>query len=385
MSDILELAISIQQISAPTFEEAARALWVEERMRALGLADVEHDWVYNVFGRIPGTGAAPALVISAHTDTVFPAGTDLTVTRDPANHRVAGPGLGDNSLGVAALLGLAEAFVDRPLPCDLWFVANTGEEGLGDLRGMRVAFDRLQQRPDKQGIGASIVIEGMGLGRIVHEALGSRRYRIAVQAPGGHSWASFGSASAVHVLVQLADKISRLEVPASPRTSFNIGKIAGGTSVNTIAETASLELDLRSVDTQALAKVIGNVEAIVHRYQTPAWKHKGVKVTLDVIGDRPVGEIAHDHPLVQMAERALEAVGIGVESEDRRSSTDSNIPLSRGIPSVCVGVTGGGNAHRLDEWIATREIAQGMRHLEILVEEAAGWLASGSNQQVSNQ
>lgn len=377
MSDILELAIAIQQIPAPTFEEATRALWVENRLRALGLVDVRQDEVHNVYARIAGKGAAPALVITAHTDTVFPASTDLTVTRDPANFRAAGPGIGDNSLGVAALLGLAEEFANRPQPCDLWFVANTGEEGLGDLRGMRIAFDHLQEWLGEKGIGGSIVIEGMGLGRIVHEALGSRRYRIAVQAPGGHSWSSFGSASAVHVLVQLADRLSRLDVPASPRTSFNIGKIAGGTSVNTIAEQASLELDLRSVDTQALAKVISDVEAIVHRFQTPSWKHKGVKVTLDVIGDRPVGEIAHDHPLVQLAEGALEAVGVVVESEDRRSSTDSNIPLSRGIPSVCVGVTRGGNAHRLDEWISTREIPQGMRHLEILVANAAEWVVRG--------
>jgi len=380
MNNILELTIAIQQIPAPTFEEATRALWVEDRFRSLGLVDVDHDEVHNVYGRIVGAGSGPALVITAHTDTVFPASTDLTVMRDPANARAAGPGIGDNSLGVAALLGLAEAIAGKSVPCDLWFVANTGEEGLGDLRGMRVAFDHLQERLGKDGIGASIVIEGMGLGRIVHEALGSRRYRIAVQAPGGHSWSSFGSASAVHVLVQLADKLSRLDVPVAPRTSFNIGKIAGGTSVNTIAESASLELDLRSIDPQALAKVIGDVETIVHRYQTASWKHKGVQVTLDVIGDRPVGEIAPEHPLVQMAEGALEAVGIAVESEDRRSSTDSNIPLSRGIPSVCVGVTRGGNAHRLDEWISTREIPQGMRHLEILVTNAAEWVSRGGSQ-----
>lgn len=375
MDDILELAIAVQQIPAPTFDEAVRALWVEERLRALGLEDVDHDEVHNVYARLPGKGDAPALVVSAHTDTVFPANTDLTVTRDPARQRAAGPGIGDNSLGVAALLGLASAFEAHVLPCDVWFVANTGEEGLGDLRGMRVAFDHLQERLSGQGgIGASIVIEGMGLGRIVHEALGSRRYRIAVQAPGGHSWSAFGSPSAIHVVAEIAAQIAHLEVPASPRTSFNIGRISGGTSVNTIAEQAWLELDLRSVDSGALARVIGAVESLVAGYQTGAWKDKGVQVTLEVIGDRPVGEIARDHPLVQLAARALEDVGVAVEGGDSRSSTDSNIPLSRGIPSVCVGVTRGGNAHRLDEWISTREITQGMKHLQLLTVYASEWL-----------
>lgn len=381
MIDPIELCIAIQQIAAPTFAEGKRAAFVEQQFRNLGLLDVWQDDVCNVYGRIPGSGAGAvagaAVVVSAHTDTVFPAETDLTIERDEPRQRVAGPGIGDNSMGVAAMLAVAEAIAPETLPVDVWFVANTGEEGVGDLRGMRAAFDALEARlAEKGGIGASVVIEGMGLGRIVHEALGSRRYRISVEAPGGHSWGDFGSASAVHVLVQLADKITRMDIPAAPRTSFNIGKFSGGTSVNTIAEHASLELDLRSVDTNALAQTIREVETIVHRYQSNSWKNKGVRVNLEVIGDRPVGEIAPEHPLVRMAVEALEEVGVSLESEDRRSSTDANIPLSRGIPSVCVGVTRGGDAHRLDEWISTREVAQGIRHLEVLVRNAAGWVAS---------
>ena len=272
-------------------------------------------------------------------------------------------------MGVAALVTLAEHLRATTPPVDIWFVANTAEEGIGDLRGMRAAVDHLQDR-----IGASVVLEGMGLGRIVHQALGSRRYRIVASAPGGHSWSQFGTPSAIHVLVQIADRIARLEVPVTPRTSFNIGRIQGGTSVNTIAENAWLELDLRSEDAAALEHVIEQVHTIARRFQTHAWQDRGVTVALELIGDRPVGEIAADHPLVRAAQDALLRAGLPVEAGDQRSSTDSNIPLSRGIPSVCVGVSLGGNAHRLDEWISTEEVVAGMQHLVYLTAAAADLL-----------
>ncbi len=377
MIDVIEQAIQIQQIAAPTFEEEARAAYVETRFAEIGLRDVQRDAVQNVYGRIAGAGSGEALLITAHTDTVFPAGTDLVIKREPALQKISGAGLGDNSLGVAALLGIAESLLQDQQPREIWIVANTGEEGVGDLRGMRAAVDHLQATLP-QPIGAAIVLEGMGLGRIVHQALGSRRYRIHVSAPGGHSWSAFGSASAVHVIAHIADKLARLDVPMTPRTSYNIGRIAGGTSVNTIAESAWLELDLRSEDSAALAAVIAQVETIVHRYQSASWRNKGVKVTLEIIGDRPTGEIPVDHPLVRAAERALEDAGIRLEDGDNRSSTDANIPLSRGIPAICVGVTRGGNAHRLDEWISTREVERGMKHLGLLVGYANEWLESKS-------
>jgi acetylornithine deacetylase/succinyl-diaminopimelate desuccinylase-like protein len=274
-------------------------------------------------------------------------------------------------MGVAALLVLAQTLSSLPSPpVDIWFVANTGEEGLGDLRGMRAAVNRLQER-----LGACLVIEGMGLGRIVHQALGSRRFRISVNAPGGHSWSAFGSPSAVHTLVQLAERLTRLEAPTSPRTTFNIGRIAGGTSVNTIAESAMLELDLRSEQSRTLEALIEQALTIVRRFQTPSWRGRGVIVGVETIGDRPSGEIAADHPLVLAAERALQGVGVAVEPGERISSTDANAPLSRGIPAVCVGVTRGGNAHRVDEWISTRELGKGMQHLLLLTGWAAAWLA----------
>lgn len=368
---LTDLCVTIQQIAAPTGDEGARAAWVETQMRRLGLRDVQQDALCNVYGRRPGAGSGPALLVSAHTDTVFAAGANLRITLDTVQERIYGPGIGDNSTGVAALLALAEVLQTLPLPpSNIWFVANSGEEGLGDLRGMRAAVDLLQPE-----VGACIVIEGMGLGRIVHRALGSRRFRVQVAAPGGHSWSDFGSASALHVLAQIAADLSRLHPPETPRTTFNIGRMEGGTSVNTIAQSAWLELDLRSEETQALQMMVAQSLAIVSRYQTPKWERRGVTTTVRTIGDRPPGEIPAGHALVRAAQAALTAAGWNGKPDLRISSTDANIPLSRGIPAVCVGVTEGGNAHRLEEWIYTAPLPQGMAHLLMLTWWAAAWLA----------
>lgn len=368
---LIETTIALQQIAAPTFGEGERASWVEGRLRNLGLSDVVQDEVNNVYARWPGRRPGRAILVSAHTDTVFPLETDLALRRDEAHHRLHGAGIGDNSAGVAALLMAAQLLAGTNPPVDIWFVANSGEEGLGDLCGMRAVVDRLGEQ-----LGVCLVVEGMGLGRIVHQALGSRRYRLTVSAPGGHSWSAFGAASAVHVLMQLGERLTRLEVPAHPRTTFNIGRIGGGTSINSIAESAWLELDLRSEQGETLRGMIEQVQSTVRRFQTSGWRERGVTVLIETIGDRPTGEIAANHPLVQAAERALISAGIAVESGERMSSTDANIPLSRAIPAVCVGVTRGGNAHRLDEWISTLEMGKGLQHLLLLI----GWAAVNGGQ-----
>ena len=369
---LLELCIAIQQIPAPTGEETARATWVGEKMAALGLQEIVHDAASNnVYGVLRGEQRQPALLITAHTDTVFGIDTDLTVRHDPQHERIYGPGIGDNSLGVAALLELLAAMTQLPTPpVDVWFAANSQEEGLGDLRGMSAVVDDLEGY-----IGACIVLEGMGLGRVVHRALGSRRYRIHVAAPGGHSWSDFGSASALHVIAQLATELTKLRPSETPRTSFNIGRMEGGTSVNTIAQHAWLELDLRSESPERLAEIVAQTLEIVHRFQLPKWQHRGVKVTAEVIGDRPSGSIPADHPLVMAAAAALRAAGYPHSVDLRMSSTDANIPLSRGIPAICVGVSDGSNAHRLQEWIGTGALTRGMSHLLLLSRQTAAWLA----------
>ena len=366
---LLDLSIQIQQIAAPTGAEQQRARWIAAYLRKAGAGVVEIDDLSNVYACIKGDRRRPALLVSAHTDTVFPLATDLTVRNDEGFGRVYGPGIGDNSAGVAALLWLVEQLQELAPPVDIWLVANVGEEGNGNLRGMRAAVDRLRAL-----VGASIVIEGMGLPRVVHRALGSRRFRIEASAPGGHSWSDYGTASAVHVLVHLAADLTRLKPPAMPRTTFNIGMISGGTSVNTIAQHASLELDLRSEEPASLAALVTQVEHVVARYQTARWQQAGVKVTATVIGDRPAGALADDHPLVQAAQRSLAAVGVQMQNNMRISSTDANIPLSQGIPAVCIGITDGGNAHRLDEWITPELLPKGMQHLLALTWWAAQWL-----------
>jgi acetylornithine deacetylase/succinyl-diaminopimelate desuccinylase-like protein len=350
---IVETAIAIQQIPAPTFDEARRGREVAERMRALGLADIQIDTVGNVYGRRAGHAGGPGLLIAAHLDTVFPAGTDLAVRRD--GKRIYGPGLGDNSMGVAALLHLAQALGQANVAHagDIWFVANVGEEGLGDLRGMRAAVDRLADQ-----IVSAIALEGCEPGRIIHAGLGVRRYQISAAAAGGHSWSDFGSPSAIHGLVRLAALLTQLDVPNEPRSSFNIGVIEGGSSVNTIAERASLLLDLRSVAPAGLNRLIEQVEQIVADVRAT---EADVTFTAEIVGDRPAGSIPRDHALAQLAEAAYLAENLGAVFEI--ASTDANIPLSRAIPAVCVGVCDGGNAHRLDEYIEPARLPSGMRAL----------------------
>ena len=352
-------------------------------MRAIGLADVERDELGNVYGRVTGVQPQSALLVSAHTDTVFPPETDLRVRR-LSNGLLCGPGIGDNSTGVAGLLTLAETLTQLAAPpVDIWLVANSMEEGVGDLRGMRRVVDRLdsvERAPAAKGrgaLGAVIVLEGMGLGRIVHQALGARRFRTSAAAPGGHSWGDFGAASAVHGLVSAAQEMLKVQVPQTPRTSFNIGRIGGGTSVNTIAQEAWMELDLRSESPETLLWLDGQIQRIVER-RADAHRARDDGLTLrhEQIGHRPAGALPFEHPLVQAACTILQELGIEERSDARISSTDANVPLSRNIPAVCVGLTDGGDAHRLSEWIDPLPLVKGMQQLLYLTWWSAAWLTN---------
>jgi acetylornithine deacetylase/succinyl-diaminopimelate desuccinylase-like protein len=385
---LLDLAIAIQQIPAPTFEETRRAAFILERFRAENLSDVAMDAAGNVYARLPGSGGSRPLVVSAHLDTVFPLSTDLRLTHggvdrgeipgpeNPSSEAVEGsnqnkiesrrlksiegPGIGDNSLGVAGLFGLlwelrARAAL-RPLPGDVWLVANVGEEGLGNLCGMQAVVDRFDGLPL-----AYLVLEGMALGQIYHRGLGVQRYRIAVNTPGGHSWVDYGRPSAVHVLGELITRLAGMNLPKEPRTTLNIGMVSGGTSVNTIAASAQLELDLRSESTAVLASLAARVEALVKLSSRP-----DVQVSAQVIGKRPYGEISPQHPLVRLAAGCLEELGIPPRLNI--GSTDANIPLSRGYPSICLGMTSGSGAHTLAETIQVAPLASGLKQLVMVVE-----------------
>jgi acetylornithine deacetylase/succinyl-diaminopimelate desuccinylase-like protein len=357
-SRIIELAIAIQQIPAPTFHEGDRAEFVRLRFAEEGLADVEIDQAGNVYARLAGQSSALELVVSAHLDTVFPPNIDLHVEQETG--RVLGPGIGDNSIGIAGLFGLVWALRERnqELPGDLWLVANVCEEGLGDLRGIRAVVDRFGSHPK-----AYIVLEGMALGQVYHRGLGVCRHRLTVRTQGGHSWIDYGQPSAIHELTAISTRIAELEPPRSPRTTLNIGIISGGTSVNTIAAEARLELDLRSEDAGTLEALARQVENIVDAARKP-----GVTVSSEIIGQRPSGELPSGHPLVTLALDCLRRAG--VESHLNIGSTDANLPLSRGLPSITIGLTTGGRAHTVQEFINLAPLEKGMEQAVSLVTDA---------------
>jgi tripeptide aminopeptidase len=353
--EILDLCCTIQQIPAPTFAEEQRAQFMAERFREAGLEQVSFDSAGNVLALFPGEGSGAAAVVTAHLDTVFPLSHPLDLVRTP--DRIAGPGIGDNSLGLAGLLGLIWILRQREirLPGDLWLVANTGEEGLGNLQGMKAVVDRFGSYPV-----AYIVLEGMGLGEIFHRGLGVRRYRITCRTKGGHSWIDFGSPSAIHEISRLVTQITSLQVPDNPRTTYNVGVISGGTSINTVAPEASIELDLRSEQIECLDRLATQVEVLCRNASS-----RKVKVEASIIGDRPGGEIPANHPLVRLAKRCLQKHGqrpnLGI------GSTDANVPLSRGYPAICIGLSRGAEAHTAEEYILTQPLGWGMEQLVQLV------------------
>ena len=357
--DVAALARQICEIPAPTFQEEQRAAFVAEQFQAGGLTTTG-DVAGNVTAVRAGQERGGAVLLAAHTDTVFAIDTDVRVREEKG--RMYAPGIGDNSLAVAALLTLPR-ILDRAgirTHRDVILCANTGEEGLGDLRGIKQAV--ADHRDD---LGAVIALEGLNLGRVTHQAVGSRRLRITIEGPGGHSWGAFGNPSAIHVLGQIIGAIDALEVPRDPKTTYNVGMIDGGVSVNTIAPRASLILDLRSIDPTALEKVVGQVDAIVRGAASGEITTKS-----EIIGDRPAGRLAPDAPLMQLTIAALRKLGL--EPTLDASSTDANVPLALGIPAICIGLTRGGHAHRLDEWIDTAPIGRGMQQLVLLVAATAG-------------
>ncbi len=358
-SRVLDLAVQIQQIAAPTFNEGPRSEFVRSQFLKENLKDVSMDSLGNVYARLSGKNNTLApLVVSAHLDTVFPNSINLQIKEEAG--KVIAPGIGDNSLGVAGLFGIVWALREKKIELehDLWLVANVGEEGLGDLRGMRGVTERFE----KDVIGY-LILEGLALGHVYHRAIGVRRYRIHARTEGGHSWSDYGRPSAVHELAVLVTKLTSMKLPREPRTTMNIGTISGGTGINVLASDAKCELDLRSEDPNVLAKIVRQVEELIHDAN-----RADVNLTADVIGQRPAGDIPADHPLVQLAvDCTYEA---GLEAVLTSGSTDANIPLSQGFPAVVMGITTGGSAHTTHEYINTEPITKGMEIIVRFVERA---------------
>ena len=366
LPDVVDLTIQLAQIPAPTGVEGERSRFVARWLRERGFTDVWEDTLGDLTVRVPGTGPGEAVLIAAHLDTVFPAGTDLTVRRSES--RLHGPGVGDNSLGVATMLLLPELLdrIEVRPAVDVVLALTVGEEGLGNLRGMRSVFET------HQGIGAAIALEGHNLGRVTHMAVGSRRLKIVVTGPGGHSWGAFGQPSAIHVLAKIVAELDALPLTESPKTTLNVGLIEGGVSVNTIAPAASCVVDLRSTDEAALARLVGRVDGIVR-----AAARGGVSTESIVLGDRPAGTVARRSRIVQIATEALRSLGHDAVFD--ASSTDANIPISLGIPAICLGITNGENAHREDEYIDIPPVAAGMTQLLVTTLNLADDLAAASS------
>lgn len=354
---LVALALAIQRIPAPTFDEQDRAEYVRGEFARAGLKDVHIDPTGNAVGRIGGQGER-AILVSAHMDSVFRRGAVQPARRE--GDRLKGPGIGDNALGVAALVGLARELPHMSFGTPVWLAGTVGEEGLGNLRGMRALVARFGAR-----VGAYLVVEGMSLGNVYHLGLPARRLRITVRTPGGHSWTHAGRPSATHELVRLAERILRLPLPPRPRSTMNIGLVEGGTAINAIAAQASMDLDLRSEDENVVTAMQASVAQQAAALATP-----DIEVQCESIGSRPGGGIPPDHPLVGAAIRSLQASGIQ-DVHLGAGSTDASAPLSQGLPSVCIGLTRGGMAHTPDEEIEIESIAQGYAALLRLVQEAA--------------
>lgn len=356
----IEQSTRLQQIPAPTFAEKERAQYILREFQAHHLYDVSMDDLYNVYGRLPGADSTrPAIMVSAHSDTVFPANTDLSLRQDGS--LIYGPGLGDNCFGLGGLLGLLAALTQQQITPqrDIWFVVTSREEGMGDLGGMKVAYQTLKDR-----IGGVVNLEGLAFGHVYHAGIAVRRLHITATTSGGHSWLHFGRPSAVHAILSLGSHILNLTPSQSPRTTFNVGMIDGGQGINVIATKASMWLDLRSEAPEALSQIEQQVRTFVSDLTTAELQYE-----IEVVGDRPAGRIADHHPLVQAALSALAQVGVDGVLET--GSTDANIPLAYGCPAVTVGITRGGNAHRLDEFVETEPVSIGLKQLILLVLAAA--------------
>lgn len=340
--------IELTEIPAPPFKEAVKAAEYLKRVKALGFADATIDGEGNVIARRAGSGKGPTLVVSAHLDTVFPEGTDVKVKKQ--GERYSAPGIYDDNRGLAALLSVMRAMQSNALKTvgDVWFVATTGEEELGDLRGVKALFR------DHKNIDGFISLDGLGIDRVVNAATGSRRFKISFIGPGGHSFAAFGMPSATHAMGRAIAKMADVETPSQPKTTYTVGTVKGGTSVNAIAADAEIGLDMRSNSAAELAKLEAKMLAIARAAaddENARWKQPGrVKVDIKLVGDRPAGAQARDSLITQVGVRAAQSLGVK-DFFIGGSSTDSNTPIALGIPAITLGGGGvGGGSHSPGEW-----------------------------------
>jgi tripeptide aminopeptidase len=370
---ITEEQIHICSVPATPFGEQERAEYLRQKFSELGLTEVEIDEEGNCLGLLRGASLKPLLVVSAHLDTVFSKDDDFTVVK--RDQKLFAPGIADDGCGLAALIAIADVIQNERILLEgsLLFVGTVGEEGEGNLRGVRHLFTKGRWAST---VDAFLSFDGPGLERITNRALGSRRYRVEFTGPGGHSWGDFGAPNPVHALGRAISRLAGYPVPKEPRTTFNVGRVEGGTGVNSIPSRATMEVDLRSAAETELQRL----DAFFRRAMRDAADEENgtrragnplLQLKLELIGDRPTGETPNDSPLVELA---LEATRLlGVEPRLDQSSTDSNLPISLGIPAITLGAGGtSGCSHTLDEWYDPRDRDKGLKRGLLVVLGMAG-------------
>ena len=368
--EVVRSQVAISEIASPTGMEGSRARHVAEQLASLGLATSTDD-IGNVVARRAGTTELAPVVLCAHLDTVFPAGDDVTVRRDGT--RLVGRGIGDNARGLAALLAIATVLertstrTERPLV----FLATVGEEALGDLRGAKHYFEGAGR-----GTHAAIIVDGPGDERVVHRAVGSRRWRIRFTGPGGHSWSAYGLPNPLNAAGSVAAMLAAIPVPSEPRSTLTVSRIVGGLSINAIPGDAIIEIDLRSVSQDLIERLARETRAVVdtalgEENDRRARGTPALGCTVDVIGDRPGGETPASHGLVTSAVEATRLAGRTPELG--AASTDANVPIALGIPAIALGAGGrGGDAHTPQEWYENVDGSAGIARVLTVACEAAG-------------
>lgn len=360
--EFTEEQIRICSIPAPPFEEKRRAAYLSERFKAIGLEDVQIDEEGNCLALRRGHSMSSLLVVSAHLDTVFPPGTDVTVRR--VGNKLLAPGISDDGCGLVVLIAIAQALDVARIVTQgsILFAGTVGEEGAGNLRGVRYLFGKSEW---SMLIDAFISFDGGGIDRITNGALGSRRYRVKLRGPGGHSWADFGVSNPVHALGRAISRLASYPAPKRPRTTFNVGRIEGGSSVNAIPGEAAMEVDLRSASEHELLRLDAFFRRTVREAADDenATRRKDdlpLELNLQLIGERPSGETRTDSPIVELAQEATRVLGFTPRLD--QASTDSNVPISLGLPAITLGGGGiSGNSHTLDEWYDPSGRAAGLK------------------------
>ena len=365
---ITDEQIAICSIPASPFGERARAEYLADKFKELGLSEVEIDEEGNCLGLFKGASASPLLVVSAHLDTVFAPDTDFTVVR--SGRRLLAPGIADDGCGLVALITLIRAIQTEKIRTEgsILFVGTVGEEGEGNLRGVRYLLTRGRWASK---VDVFLSFDGPGVDRVTNRALGSRRYRVEITGPGGHSWGDFGLPNPVHALGRAVAKLAGYPLPREPRTTFNVGRIEGGATVNAIPEKAMMDVDLRSGADAELQRLDSFFRRAMRQAadEENATRRPGdplLELKMDLIGERPSGETPPDSPLVELAVEATKVLGI--EPRLDQSSTDSNLPISLGIPAITLGAGGtSGASHTLAEWFDPTDRDLGLKRALLVV------------------